>query len=92
VFRYGRVVPVRARFAECDGTYPSDLAPVVSVTKLSPAPGGAQPVGGVMTFEDGAYVFELATRDLRDRSGTYRVTVTVPRTGQTVSNTFAVRS
>ena len=101
VFKYGTTIPVNVRFTDCDGTTPSNLAPTIRVTLLSgttPAAGineafsAAVPdTTGVMRYSAGRYVYNLSTLGLPDRSATYRITIVVPLTGQTVTARFGVK-
>jgi hypothetical protein len=101
VFKYGRTIPVKVRFAACDGSTPSDLAPTISLTVVSgttpglvvsePASTSAADTPGVMRYSDGEYLYNLATQSLPDPSATYRITVTMPLTGQTVTALFGLR-
>jgi hypothetical protein len=101
VFKYGSTIPVKVVFTDCDGSIPTDLAPTISVTMISGNPPGwsvnepvstsAADTAGVMRFSNGQWIYNLATRPLPDSSGIYRITITVPETGQTVTATFGLR-
>ena len=101
VFKYGSTIPVKVRFTNCDGTSPLNLAPTIKVTVLTGATPGldineplstsAADTGGVMRFSTNQYLYNLATRPLPDPSATYRITITVPVTGQTVTVDFGLR-
>jgi uncharacterized protein len=82
----GSTVPVKVGFTDCDGSVPTDLAPVVTVTL-----GGATVHTAPMTLVSGSWQYDLKTSVLPDPAGTYTVTVTVPETGQTVTGTFRLR-
>jgi len=82
----GSTVPLKVRFADCDGTVPTDLAPAVRVIS-----GGSTVFTGTMAFDDGQWQLDLRTSQLPDPSGTYTVTVTVPETGQQVTGTLRLR-
>jgi uncharacterized protein len=69
-------VPVKVAYTDCDGSVPTDLDPVVTVTR-----NGTTHVTGTATLVKGEWKYELSTRGLA--AGTYTVTVTVPETGQT---------
>ncbi|MEO7421703.1 MAG: ExeM/NucH family extracellular endonuclease [Ornithinibacter sp.] len=84
--KFGSTVPVKISFTDCDGTVPTDIDPTVTVTQ-----GGATVLRGDLVFADGEWSFKLKTGDLRDRKGTYTVTVTVPSTGQTSTATLHLR-
>lgn len=81
----GSTLPVKIAFADCDGTVPTDLAPTVTVSK-----GGTPVSTAPMRFVDGVWQLNLATGTLPG-TGTFTVTVTVPRTGQTEQATFVLR-
>lgn len=101
VFKYGTTIAVNVRFTDCDGTTPSDLAPTISVTLLSTttpraaineAFSAAVPdATGVMRYSAGRYVYNVSTLGLPDRSATYRISITVPLTGQTVKARVGVK-
>ena len=44
-----------------------------------------------MRFADGMYLYNLATMPLPDPSATYRITITVPATGQAITVSFGLR-
>lgn len=103
VFRAGSTVPVKIRFAACDGSIPTDLAPGISVALASSSPPGsgvnenvastsAADTGRVMRFSDGQWIYNLATSSLSDPSARYRLTITVPATGQNVQVIFGLRT
>jgi predicted extracellular nuclease len=101
VFKYSSTIPVKIQFTNCDGSVPANLAPTITLTMVSGATPGMQinePVStsaadttGVMRFSSSQYIYNLATRPLPDSSATYRITVTVPSTGQTVTVVFGLR-
>jgi hypothetical protein len=101
VFKYGSTIPVKVMFADCDGSIPTDLAPMIKLTMVSgntpgldinePVSTSAADTGGVMRFSDGQWIYNLATKPLPDPTATYRITITVPETGQTVTATFGLR-
>ena len=83
--RVGATVPVKVAFTDCDGSSPTDLDPVVTVS----AGGTAVGTGTVMTLVEGEWVHELRTTGLAP--GTYTVRVTVPKTGQSLTGTLRLR-
>lgn len=83
--KYGSTVPVKVAYTDCDGSVPTDLAPVVTVRS-----GSVVVHTGTATFADGEWKYELSTKRLPG-AGTYTVTVTVPSTGQTDTATLTVR-
>jgi hypothetical protein len=101
VFKYNSTIPVKIRFMNCDGSTPANLAPTISLTMVSGATPGLQinePIStsaadttGVMRFSSNQYIYNLATKPLPDSSATYRITITVPSTGQTVTVNFGLR-
>lgn len=101
VFKYGSTIPVKVRLANCDGSTPANLAPTIRLTILSngtpvgeinePVSTSAADTTGVMRFSSGQYIYNLATRPLPDPTATYRITITVPATGQTVTAQFGLR-
>ena len=82
----GSTLPVKVAFTAPDGSVPTDLDPVVTVTL-----DGEVVATGEMRFEDGEWVYLLRTGDLPSTGETYTVTVTVPSNGQTVEGTFSLR-
>ena len=82
----GSSVPLKVGFTDCDGSVPTDLAPTVTVTL-----GGTAVLTAPMAFVSGNWQYDLKTSLLPDPAGTYRVTVTVPTTGQTVTGTLRLR-
>ena len=101
VFKYNSTIPVKIKFTNCDGTVPSNLAPTISLVMVSgatpgltinePASTSAADTSGVMRFSTNQYIYNLATKPLPDSSATYKIIVTVPATGQTVTVTFGLR-
>ena len=83
--KYGSTVPVKIQYRDCDGTVPTGLVPVVTVSQ-----GGAVLLSGGATLADGEWKYELKTSALPG-PGTYTVTVTAPTTGQTDTATLTLR-
>ncbi|WP_082589097.1 ExeM/NucH family extracellular endonuclease [Nostocoides sp. Soil756] len=81
----GSTLPVKIAFADCDGSVPTDLAPVVTVST-----GGTTVLTGAAALVDGTWQYNLRTGDLPG-TGTFTVTVTVPETGQTQTASFVLR-
>ena len=81
----GSTVPVKIAFADCDGSVPTDIEPVVTVSK-----GGSTVLTVSPTLSDGEWQYNLRTGDLPG-TGTFTVTVTVPSTGQASTSTFTLR-
>ncbi len=103
VFKQKSTIPVKIKLADCDGSYPSDLAPEISVEQISaaappvsinePISTSAADTTGVMRFSlsDNQYIYNLAANQLADSAATYRVIVSVPETGQTATATFGIK-
>lgn len=101
VFKYNSTIPVKIKFQNCDGSYPSNLAPTIKVTLMSgstPVQEINEPVStsnadttGVMRFSGDQYMYNLATKPLPDPTGAYKITVTVPGTGQIAEVGFGLR-
>jgi uncharacterized protein len=101
VFKFGSTIPVKIRFTNCNGTIPSNLAPTIKLTMVSgstpgleinePISTSAADTSGVMRFSTDQYIYNLATKPLPDSTATYRITITVPSTGQTVNVNFGLK-
>ena len=104
VFRAGTVIPVSVQLQDCDGTFPSNLAPTLTVELVSHDRPGAvneanvtpkpkADTGAYMRYDAAQmrYVYNLATKRLSDQTATYWLTITVPSTGQTISVLFGIR-
>ncbi len=83
--KYGSNVPVKVSYRDCDGTVPTTLAPVVTVSSGSTVVHTA-----TATFAAGEWKYDLKTKVLPG-PGTYTVTVTVPSTGQSDTATLTLR-
>ncbi len=101
VFKYNSTIPVKLAVADCNGTFPSNLTIAIALGQLSgsdpggvinePASTSAADTDGVMRYTGNQYLFNLATKPLPDPSATYRITLTILQTGQTVEATFGLR-
>jgi uncharacterized protein len=104
LFKFKSTVPVKVQIQDCDGSYPSGLAPTVAVwlSSSSPPPAGTDEAastvpptaGTTMRFTgapDNQYIYNLATKNLSDSSATYNVKVTIPQTGQTILATLGLK-
>ncbi len=103
VFRYGRTVPVKVQVSDCDGSFPSTLAPTIKLKMISGATPGWEinepesssvaDTNGIMRFSstDNQYIYNLATKPLPDSTATYEITITIPATGQTIIARFGLR-
>jgi hypothetical protein len=102
IFKSVSTIPVKVRFMDCDGSMPSNLAPTITVVKTA----GSTPVtgteeaalstsahtDGVLRFSEGQWIYNLSGKSLSDPSATYRLTITVPSTGQTVVVGFSLKA
>jgi hypothetical protein len=101
VFKYNSTIPVKISFTNCDGSIPSNLAPAIKLTMISgttpgleinePISTSAADTTGFMRFSTNQYIYNLATKPLPDSSATYKITVTIPSTGQTFTVQFGLR-
>jgi hypothetical protein len=104
LFKFKSTVPVKVQIQDCDGSYPSTLAPTVAVwlSSSTPPPAGIDEAtstvpptsGTTMRFTgapDNQYIYNLATKNLKDSSATYSVRVTIPETGQTIDATLGLK-
>jgi uncharacterized protein len=103
IFRYGSTIPVKVKLQDCDGTFPANLAPRITLTVLSngtpvgqinePISTSAADTNGVLRFDQASqqYIYNLSTRALPDPTATYEITITVPATGQTVTGRFGLK-
>jgi hypothetical protein len=88
VFRARATIPVWTFFLDCNGSLPSNLAPTITVTEVgSPTPS----LSGTMAFTLGLYRYHINARALPNPTGTYRITITVPASGQTLTAEFRLR-
>ena len=103
VFKYGSTIPVKVRFTNCDGTLASSLSVSIQVVKIagSTPPDGVNEnitntnspdSGGYMRWDGTQYLYNLNTRSLSDSTATYKITLTVLSTGQTVTTNFGTRA
>ncbi|MGB9376819.1 MAG: Ig-like domain-containing protein, partial [Mycobacteriales bacterium] len=102
VFKAGSVIGVRLQLRDCDGTFPSTLAPTLGVALVnSDTPGkvnedkdkSAPDIGSTLRFDSAtnSYIYNFGTGALPDQKATYRFTITVPSTGQTTTVDFGIR-
>ncbi len=101
VFKYKSTIPVKVQFTDCNGAIPTNLTPTIKLTLVAgttpgleinePKSTSAADTPGVMRFSGNQYIYNLATKPLPDPSGTYRITIAVPLTGQTVTVNFSLR-
>ena len=103
IFKWGSTLPVKVQFFDCNGLIVSNLVVQASVLKLSgstPNSGIDEVItntnspdsNGVMRWSAPQYIYNLATKSLSDSSATYRLTLTVQLTGQTVITTFGTKA
>jgi PKD repeat protein len=103
LFKYGSTIPVKVQLQDCDGSFPSNLAPTIAVRLTSGStPSGtdesitstsAADSGTTMRFSptDSIYIYNLATKSLSDPSAGYHITITVPSTGQKIEADFGLK-
>ncbi|HWO70650.1 MAG TPA: PKD domain-containing protein, partial [Actinomycetota bacterium] len=105
VFKYGSTIPVKIKVQDCDGSYPSTLAPRVYVQKmngstpvdgeLEPSSTSAADSGNTMRFTgppDFQYIFNLATKSFStDSTSTWQLIVRIPATGQEIRTTIGLK-
>lgn len=101
VFKYRSTIPVKISFTNCDGSVPSNLAPTIKLTLVSgstpgldinePISTSAADTSGIMRFSPDQYIYNLATKPLPDPSATYRITITIPYNGQTITVNFGLK-
>jgi hypothetical protein len=102
IFKYGSTLPIKVQFFDCNLSTPSNLVVLVSIVKLSgssPNSGIDEAISntnspdsnGIMRWSTNQYMYNLATKSLSDSSATYKLTLTVQLTGQTVYTTFGVK-
>jgi hypothetical protein len=103
IFKAKSTIPIKIKVQDCDGSYPVDLAPTLGIVKISGStpPGVVENVtstsaadsGNVMRFDAAAsqYVYNLAAKSLSDPSASYRLTITIPATGQTIVVDFGLK-
>jgi hypothetical protein len=104
IFRSGTVIAVKVQLQDCDGTFPSTLAPTLTAALLSrnPPPGAVNEAdvkppahfGTTLRFvtAQNIYLYNFPTERLGDQTATYRFTIRVPSTGQTITVRFGVRN
>jgi hypothetical protein len=103
IFKYGSTIPVKIKVQDCDGSYPSTLAPTVHLKKVSGTspPNGeieatstsAADNGNTMRFTgppDLQYIYNLATKPL-DPTSTWELIVRIPATGQEIKTTIGLK-
>ncbi len=104
VFKYTSTIPVKIKIADCDGSYPSSLAPTIKLTLISgsapsqtinePISTSAADTSGIMRFDStvNQYLYNLATKPLPDPTATYKISITILRTGQVIAVNFGLRT
>ena len=103
IFKSRSTIPVKIKVADCDGSFPSTLAPQISVQKLNGAdPSGAEEASSTSAADTGTtmrftgspdyqYIYNLATKPLSDSSATYQIKITITQTGQVIYATFGLK-
>lgn len=104
VFKYKSTIPVKIKVADCNGSFLGNLTVRIALTQLSGNdPGSAinEPIStsgadttGFLRFTgapDNQYIYNLASKPLPDPSATYRITLTIEQTGQTVQVNFGLK-
>ena len=101
IFKSKSTIPVKISYLDCDGSPVLTLAPKISVQKLTGStPSGIdEPIvstsnadtGTTMRVAGNGYIYNLAAQSLTDSSATYRLTITVPATGQTTTVDFGLK-
>jgi hypothetical protein len=101
VFKFKSTIPTKIKVQNCDGSYPSNLAPTIALTMKSGATPGLEinePIStsaadttGIMRVADQQYIYNLATKPLPDSSATYKIKITIPATLQEVTATFGLK-
>ena len=103
IFKWGSTLPVKIQFFDCDGSLASGLFVTLAVykqTSSTPTYGTEESIqntnspdsSGVMRWTTNQYLYNLATKSLADSTATYKVTITVSATGQTVSTLFGTKA
>lgn len=104
VFKFKSTIPVKIKAADCDGSFLGNLTISIALMQLNgnapPTPinevisTSAADTTGFMRFTgspDNQYIYNLATKPLPDSSATYRITLTIMQTGQTVTVNFGLK-
>lgn len=101
VFKSNSTIPIKISYVNCDGSPALGLVPTISVQKLTgTVPSGVdEPVVSTSAADSGTtmratgtgYIYNLAAQSLSDTSATYRLTITVPETGQVTTVDFGLK-
>jgi hypothetical protein len=103
VFKYKSTIPVKIKPQDCDGSFPSDLAPQIKINKIDGGvPSGLDEAilstsgadtGTTMRWAggDSQYIYNLAGQSLSDKTATYRIKITIPATGQVITADFGLK-
>jgi PKD domain-containing protein/uncharacterized protein DUF4114 len=101
IFKSKSTIPVKISYLDCNGAPATNLAPTIKVNKISGGiPSGVdEPIvstsnadtGQTMRVAGNGYIYNLAAQSLTDTSATYRLTITVPATGQTTTVDFGLK-
>lgn len=89
VFQYGRTIPVKVRFWDCQGLPAEDLSPTITMrwvsgdsappsTEVVPSSSSAEDVGNTMTWNGNKYIFRLDTTSFTDdRNSVWEIVVRI---------------
>jgi len=105
IFKYGSTIPVKIKVQDCDGSYPSTLAPRIFIQKMNgsvPEDGELEPYstsaadsGNTMRFTgapDFQYIYNLATKSFSsDPTSTWQLIGRIPATGQEIKTTIGLK-
>ena len=104
VFKYNSTIPIKINVADCDRSFPDNLTISISLLQLSgnapntpinePSSTSAADTTGFMRFTgspNNQYSYNLASKPLPDPSASYKITLTIAQTGQTVTVNFGLR-
>jgi len=104
IFKSKSTIPIKIQAQDCNGSFPSNLAPQIRVYKTSgQTPYGdaievdstsAADTGGVLRFTgapDYQYIYNMAAKSLPDPSASYLLEVTIPLTNQKIYANFALK-
>jgi hypothetical protein len=104
VFKFKSTIPVKIMAQNCDGSFPGNLTISIALLQLSgsapntainePISTSAADTTGFMRFTgspDFQYIYNLATKPLPDPSATYKITLTILQTLQTITVNFGLK-
>jgi hypothetical protein len=101
IFKSKSTIPVKISYLDCNGSPAITLAPSITIQKLngSTPSGTDEPIvstsnadtGHTMRVAGSGYIYNLAAQSLSDTSATYRLTITIPATGQVTTVDFGLK-